>query len=91
MAENCAISRSNWRYHHAASLSTAQLEKIDTEVESEIKWLQKPFEGVRRIRAEMDIPPGKLLPVLLQNGSDIDQQRVNNNHTYLMKLANSTA
>jgi valyl-tRNA synthetase len=41
---------------------------------------------VRRIRGEMNIAPGKLLPVLLQMGSDADRQSVANNRVYLQKL-----
>ena len=42
--------------------------------------------GVRRIRGEMNIAPGKPLPVLLQNGSNADQQSLTNNRIYLQKL-----
>jgi len=43
--------------------------------------------GVRRIRGEMNIAPGKPLPVLLQNGSATDQTYLTNNTVYLQKLA----
>jgi valyl-tRNA synthetase len=42
--------------------------------------------GVRRIRGEMNIAPGKLLPVLLQNGSDSDRRQVADFQHYLLKL-----
>ena len=42
--------------------------------------------GVRRIRGEMNIAPGKPLPVLLQNGSTSDQAFLTNNTSYLKKL-----
>jgi len=41
---------------------------------------------VRRIRGEMNISPGKPLPVLLQQGSTLDQQAVTNNMEYLLKF-----
>jgi valyl-tRNA synthetase len=35
----------------------------------------------------MDIKPGKPLPVLLQNGSEVDLQRLESNRNFLMSLA----
>ena len=42
--------------------------------------------GVRRIRGEMNIAPGKPLPVLLQNGSVTDQDYLSNSSAYLKRL-----
>ena len=50
--------------------------KINTHVESEISWIQTLITTVRTIRAEMDIEPRRLLPVLLQNYSDLDEHRL---------------
>ena len=41
---------------------------------------------VRRIRGEMNISPGKSLPVLLQNGHPLDQQWVENSRELLTKV-----
>jgi valyl-tRNA synthetase len=60
--------------------------RIDTTAITEINWVMSFILGVRRIRGEMNIAPGKPLPVLLQNGSDIDQQLVNEFYMYLQKL-----
>ncbi len=65
----------------------AQSDKIDLSAEEEIAWLQQIILGVRRIRAEMDIAPGKLLPVLLQNGSAEDQSRLHTNAAFIKNLA----
>ncbi len=64
-----------------------QSDQLDEAAEAGIAWLQAIILGVRRIRAEMDIPPGKLLPILLQNGSDIDQTRLNSNEGFIKNLA----
>lgn len=53
---------------------------------TEINWLMSFILGVRRIRGEMNIAPGKLLPVLLQNGSINDQAFLNKNSVYLQKI-----
>jgi valyl-tRNA synthetase len=43
--------------------------------------------GVRRIRSEMDIAPGKALPVLLTKTSAQDQAWLENNRLFLITLA----
>ena len=53
---------------------------------TEINWLMSFILGVRRIRGEMNIAPGKPLPVLLQNGSINDQAFLNKNSVYLQKI-----
>jgi len=42
---------------------------------ADIEWVQQFILGIRQIRGEMDISPGKTLPVLLQHAGDADQQR----------------
>ncbi|MDD5410007.1 MAG: valine--tRNA ligase [Methylobacter sp.] len=59
---------------------------IDSNAIAETNWVMNFILGVRRIRGEMNIAPGKPLPVLLQNGSDADQQSLTNNQIYLQKL-----
>ncbi len=48
--------------------------------------MQQFLLGVRRIRAEMNIAPGKPLPVLLNKGSALDRDRLQRNHDYLCTL-----
>ena len=60
--------------------------QIDANAIAETNWVMNFILGVRRIRGEMNIAPGKPLPVLLQNGSDTDQQSLANNRIYLQKL-----
>ncbi|WP_022949187.1 valine--tRNA ligase [Methylohalobius crimeensis] len=61
-------------------------EALDDAAESEIAWLQAFILGLRRIRGEMNIPPGKSLPVLLQQGMDLDRQRVEAYRAYLERF-----
>ena len=60
---------------------------IDNKAGDDIEWLKNFIMGVRRIRAEMDIAPGKKLPVLLKNGSSVDQQCAKEHDSYLRSLA----
>ncbi len=53
---------------------------------TETNWVMSFILGVRRIRGEMNIAPGKPLPILLQHGSAFDQQALNNNLAYLKRL-----
>jgi valyl-tRNA synthetase len=61
--------------------------KIDSQALQEIEWVKQFILGVRRIRAEMDIAPGKALPVLLQNGNWEEQRKVNDYNNLLTRLA----
>ncbi len=65
----------------------ADADKIDEAAEAEINWLKRFIVGVRRIRAEMNIAPGKPLPVLLANLSDTDQAYLARNADFIQKLA----
>ncbi len=59
---------------------------VDPVAVADIEWLQQFLLGVRRIRAEMNIAPGKLLPVLLQHGTDDDKVRLARHHRAMMPL-----
>ena len=61
--------------------------KIDAEAEDELDWIKTFVTGVRKIRSEMDIAPGKPLPVLLANASEDDQRIFNNNQGFINALA----
>ena len=60
---------------------------VDSAVNADIEWLKGVILGVRNIRGEMNIPPGKALPILLRNGDGRDRQRLADNAQYLRKLA----
>ena len=64
----------------------ADISHIDNSAIAEINWVMNFILGVRRIRGEMNIAPSKPLPVLLQNGSIIDQSYLSNSSVYLQRL-----
>jgi valyl-tRNA synthetase len=45
----------------------------DPDAVAEIDWVQQVILGVRRIKGEMNIAPGKPLPVLIANASEQDK------------------
>ncbi|MEQ3697359.1 MAG: valine--tRNA ligase [Pseudomonadales bacterium] len=70
-----------------AAYPVASDEKIDPEAEANIEWLKSFIDGIRTIRGEMNIAPGKPIPVLLRNASELDQSRLNANSSTLLSLA----
>jgi valyl-tRNA synthetase len=60
---------------------------IDSDAVEELEWVKQFVMGVRQIRSEMDIKPGKPLPVICQNGNSLDQQRLEHNRSLLVSLA----
>ncbi len=45
----------------------------DAAAETQIEWLKAILNQVRRIRSEMNIAPGKPIPLLFANGTDADR------------------
>ncbi|MGH8447036.1 MAG: class I tRNA ligase family protein, partial [Solimonas sp.] len=54
----------------------ADASRIDERAEADIEWLKAFILGVRQIRGEMNIAPGKLLPLLVQDAGDDDRARL---------------
>ncbi|MCP3668845.1 MAG: valine--tRNA ligase [Gammaproteobacteria bacterium] len=65
----------------------ADAAKIDAEAIQEMEWVMQFILGVRRIKGEMNIAPGKQIPVLLGNTSQTDVGYFQNNRHYLDFLA----
>jgi valyl-tRNA synthetase len=61
--------------------------RIDTAAEEDIEWLKGLMLGVRNIRGEMNIGPGKPLALFLKNTGSQDQRRLQENDALLKKLA----
>ncbi|MFD1259317.1 valine--tRNA ligase [Entomomonas asaccharolytica] len=61
--------------------------KLDKQAEADIEWLKAFINGIRNIRAEMNINPGKLLEVMLNHCNSEDQRRLQENEAFLKKLA----
>jgi len=59
----------------------------DPDAVAEMEWVQQFILGVRRIKGEMNIPPGKPLPVLVANTSERDRAWIGIARPYLDFLA----
>ena len=61
--------------------------RIDAGAEGDAEWLKSLILGVRNIRGEMNVAPGKELEVMLRKASDEDIRRLTENEAFLKKLA----
>ncbi|WP_201586597.1 valine--tRNA ligase [Psychrobacter jeotgali] len=59
-----------------ADYPTANPDKISEQIEADMDWLQQLIASVRNIRGEMKLGNAVRLPVLLQNISDEEEQRL---------------
>jgi valyl-tRNA synthetase len=69
----------------------ADAERIDAAAEADIAWIQQVILGVRNIRGEMNIAPGRKLQVYLRGGDATDRARLDANRGFLERLANLEA
>ncbi len=59
----------------------------DAEAVSELTWIKNIIIAIRTIRSEMNIAPGKLLPILLRRGNDNDKKYHDAHQHLLFSLA----
>lgn len=70
-----------------ASYPQANVALINQQAVAELEWLKNIIIAIRTIRSEMNIAPGKLLPVLLRKGNVSDRQYDTAQRQFLMSLA----
>ena len=63
-----------------------QMIRSDKNAENEINWIKQFVVGIRQIRGEMNIPPGKKLPVIIQKSTNEDEFLIEK-HLELIKHA----
>ena len=61
--------------------------KIDNDALNDIEWVIRSITGVRKIRAEMDINPGKKLSLKVADANDADLARLDAHRSLLMSVA----
>ncbi|MGE8244676.1 MAG: valine--tRNA ligase [Stenotrophomonas maltophilia] len=57
--------------------------------EADVEWLKSMVNALRRVRSELNVPPSKLVPLLLQGGNDDDLARMTrftSSLSFLLKL-----
>ncbi len=60
---------------------------VDESAVAEMEWTMQFILGIRKIKGEMNISPGKPVPVLLANATEQDQTWLTSNRRYLDFLA----
>ncbi|MBU2818972.1 valine--tRNA ligase, partial [Acidithiobacillus ferrooxidans] len=70
-----------------APYPVADLARVDTDADADTEWLIAVIRAIRSVRGEMDIPPGKPLPLLLQAGDTHDRERVERYRSWLFALS----
>ena len=58
----------------------------DADAEDELTWVRHFILGIRQIRGEMDISPGKALPVILEDANEVDQRYAASNALTLHRV-----
>jgi valyl-tRNA synthetase len=63
-----------------------RVEFDDTAAEKELEWVKQFILGIRQIRGEFDISPGRALPVLLEQSGEEDRKFAVRNALLLQKV-----
>jgi valyl-tRNA synthetase len=64
---------------------------VDAAASAEIEWFKAVLTGVRKIRSEMNIAPGKTIPLLLADGDTEDRRRADKFSSQVAFLARCEA
>jgi valyl-tRNA synthetase len=59
---------------------------VDADAIADMEWVKGFVLGIRQIRGEMDISPGKALPVLLQHASAQDRERADRHASLIRRV-----
>lgn len=70
-----------------ASYPVADSSKVDQEVDDDLEWVKNIILGIRRIRSEMDLKPSLELNILVQDWSETEKQRYEQNKVFINTLA----
>ena len=70
-----------------ASWPSAQAERNDAAAEAQMNLIMEAVKGIRNMRAEMNVPPGRRSEVILQAGSEDVRSVLQQNEGYFRQLA----
>ncbi len=74
----------------AASISQTQWPEagpVDRQAEDDAEWLKQVISAVRSARTELNLAPGKPMPLLIQAGSTLDRERLQRFDDLIRRLA----
>ncbi|MFZ5560667.1 MAG: valine--tRNA ligase [Pseudomonadota bacterium] len=61
--------------------------RVDAEAVADVQWLKDVILGLRNIRGELGVAPGRAIGVLLQKGQAADHERIGRFEAFLLALA----
>nr|WP_320145339.1 valine--tRNA ligase [uncultured Anaeromusa sp.] len=70
-----------------ASWPSSQAERSDAAAEAQMNLIMEAVKGIRNMRAEMNVPPGRRSEVILQAGSEDVRSVLQQNEGYFRQLA----
>ena len=73
-----------------APYPVADPSKEDALAEADVDWMKAVIVAVRTIRGEMNVSPGRAIPMLLSGGDAADRDRLERLHSLIMTLAKLT-
>jgi len=59
----------------------------DTQAEADTEWLKTVISAIRSARTELQLAPGKPMPLLIQHGEDSDRERLRRFEDLIKRLA----
>ena len=65
----------------------ASADLVDADADAEMNWTISLIEGIRSARAQMNVPAGLYVPVVMQEASDTAKSALANNETLIKRLA----
>jgi valyl-tRNA synthetase len=68
-----------------------QASRVDEAIEQDINWLKEIIQGVRRIRSELNISPGKPLDIWFQGGNETDRERLDRHQVVFNQLTRASS
>ena len=70
-----------------ASWPEFQRDAIDPEASAEMEWVIQAISAIRALRAEMNVPPGTRVPLLIKDAEPVAAQRIARHREHLVRLA----
>jgi valyl-tRNA synthetase len=61
--------------------------KVDTLAEADVEWMKSVIVAVRTIRGELNLSPGKEIPMMLAGGTSVDRDRLARLESLIVPLA----
>jgi valyl-tRNA synthetase len=62
-------------------------DNIDPAASAEMEWIVQAISAIRALRAEMNVPPGSRVPLLIRDAEPVAMQRIERHREHFIRLA----